>query len=470
MSERVVLFPIEGASRELDYRVLLATLVADENTTVILGQQDAIYRLSQVVAGGVYVGQNFITSEGGVHNNMTRHANLKQRGFSIVHLDEEGGVLAGRGPKDWSTSLLRRFDARKLAANDVMCVWGQHQYETYAALSPSCQLVVTGHPRFDVQKPQFRDYFGGRVSAIKERVGGPFILVNTSFPRANHHQGVQTVFSRREHYFADDSAARLRAVGLWAVQSNGLTAFVQMVHEAAVRLKSYRFVVRHHPSESAEFYKSVFTGVDNVLPIHEDAVAPWILAADGVVFDSCTTGLEAWAFGAPTLAFRLPRPAEHDFGLPNAFGRLCTTGEEVIAAMAALPAAARDRYPVGDAQFRDLQALIDNIDDPGRSAFEAVSEVIRGRVLVAKAPRSGWRSDLRAWERRRALLIKAKGWARELTPARQRSYLAHRAKFLGLQSSGIDERLTAAKRVWKRDVSTEILSDDIVVIGGRHAQ
>lgn len=469
MSERVVLFPIEGASRELDYRVLLATLIADDDTTVILGQQDVIYRLSQVVSGGVYVGQNFITSEGGVHNNMTRHANLKRRGFSIVHLDEEGGVLAGRGPKDWSTSLLRRYDARKLAADDVMCVWGGLQRDTYAALSPSCRLVVTGHPRFDVQKPQFRDYFSGRVAAIKDRVGGPFILINTSFPRANHHQGVQTVFSGREHYFVDDPAARLRAVGLWAVQSRGLTAFVQMVHEAAVQLKSYRFVVRHHPSESADFYKAVFTGVDNVLAIHEDAVAPWILAADGVVFDSCTTGLEAWAFGAPTLAFRLPRPVEHDFGLPNAFGRLCTTGEEVIAAMAALSSTPRARHEVGEAQLRDLRSLIDNIDDGGRSAFDAVSDVIRGRVSSATAPRASWRADLRSWERRRALLAKAKGWARELTPARQRSYLSHRAKFQGFHATGIAERLAAARRVWKRDVKAEILSDDVVVIGGRYS-
>jgi hypothetical protein len=67
-----------------------------------------------------------------------------------MHLDEEGGVMAG-GEDHWREWLRSRLDVNVLAPDDHVCTWGSWQQDFYQSQNPDCKsnIEITGHPRFD---------------------------------------------------------------------------------------------------------------------------------------------------------------------------------------------------------------------------------------------------------------------------------------------------------------------------------
>ena len=461
--KKVALFPIETANREVDYRAWLAARVAIEGVDVVVGQQDVVYRSAGVVGGGVYLGQNIRTSEGGVTGNMVRHRNLKMHGFSVVHLDEEGGVLFGRGPDDWRRELLLRFDPTALADDDAMCVWGPFQQDVYRSTRPKCDVQATGHPRFDLCAPAFRAFYEPEVADCQRRFGR-FVLVNTSFARANHHQGLRQAFSRREHYFVDDPGARLRAVGIWSLQSHGLVDFVDLVHRLAAANSERNIVVRKHPSESAELYETVFAGVNNIHVVHEGPVASWIIASQATIFDSCTTGIEAWCLGGHPISYR-PHDSNLSVGLPALFGRRARSLDDVKRALSEVSSGGIIRPDLPSEALAEVQNLALNVGaEP--TAFAGVHDVVRRAVERAAPPRATWERSLEHHERARVAKQAARSMARRLFPERQRAFSAHRSKFQGIGASHFVEKVHRAAGLQGIRVSVQVLSDDLAIVRG----
>ncbi len=50
------------------------------------------------------------------------------------------------------------------------------------------KLVLTGNPRFDLLRPELRDYYAPEAARLKKRYG-PYLLVNTNFADSNHYMG-----------------------------------------------------------------------------------------------------------------------------------------------------------------------------------------------------------------------------------------------------------------------------------------
>jgi surface carbohydrate biosynthesis protein len=461
--KKVVLFPIETSNREVDYRAWLAAMLASDGLDVLMGQQDVVYRSAATVGGGIYLGQNIRTSEGGVSGNMVRYRRLKESRFSVVHLDEEGGVLLGRGPADWERELLHRFDARELAADDAMCVWGPFQEKVYRGVRPQCSVRATGHPRFDLCAAEFRPFFYDDVAEIRQRLG-PFVLVNTSFARANHHQGIRQVFSDREHYFPERLDARLRSIGFWALQSHGLVDFVDLVHRIAAEAPQRKIVVRRHPSESETLYETVFRGVQNVYVIHDGSVSPWILAADVVIFDSCTTGIEAWALGRNAISYR-PHSGHVSVALPALFGRECRSVEDVASALAEISRGDFIGPSLSEERLAEVRQVAMNLGT-APSAFAGVREVVAGVSVRAASPRPNWERALAIRERARVAKQNARGVARRLFSERQRAYEAHRSKFQGVSPARMVQKVERAARLQNTRVDVTVLSDDLIIVRG----
>lgn len=458
---KVALFPVETANREIDYRAWLAAKVAADGIDVVVGQQDVVYRSAGVVGGGVYLGQNIRTSEGGITGNMIRHRRLKEHGYSVVHLDEEGGVFFGRGPDDWKRELLLRFDPTALADDDAMCVWGPFQEELYRSTNPRCVVQATGHPRFDLCAPAFRAFHELDVADRRRRFGN-FVLVNTSFVRGNHHQGLKQTFSRREHYFVENVEARLRAVGIWAVQSRGLVDFVDLVHHLAAADTSRNIVVRKHPSESNDLYETVFAGVNNIHVVHEGPVAPWILASQATIFDSCTTGIETWCLGGNPISYR-PHDSRIAMALPALFGRNVRSVDEVNATLADIAAGANVRPVLAPERLAEVQSLAMNLGaEP--TGFAGVHDVLRRTVERAARPKPDWERSLERHERARTTKQAARGIARRFFSERQRAFAAHRSKFQGIEASRFVEKVQRAASLQGVRVSVRVLSDDLAIV------
>ncbi|MCI0579481.1 MAG: hypothetical protein L0331_25180 [Chloroflexi bacterium] len=63
--------------------------------------------------------------------------------------------------------------------------------------------------------------------------------------------------------------------------------------------------------------------------LHEGNVAPWLMAAEAVVHNSCTTGVEGYLLDRPVVAYRPVSSEQFDMYLPNALSYQVFAVEEL---------------------------------------------------------------------------------------------------------------------------------------------
>lgn len=334
MAKIDLLFPVETTSRELDFRLFLAAYCVAPDIRIFIGHWEAIYRLSQSIYNGIYVGKNiFIHLFPGGERQLDRYHAIKNNGFRLVHLDEEGGVMKGDKAR-WKSWLSAKLDPAALEPDDFVCTWGRWQRDYYRSLEPACapNICVTGHPRFDLYKPHLQSYFAADAKSLQERLGD-FVLINTNFAWANNRSGIARPFSAGWNFQTADVSRFVDHVEEWGNNSLILTHFVKLVARLSTERPDLQFVLRPHPSENIDFYRAIFNGVKNVHVLHEGSVGAWLLACRALVHDGCTTAIEAHFAGTPIITYKPVVDPRYDLLLPNLFGEKCFTAEDVLSAL-----------------------------------------------------------------------------------------------------------------------------------------
>jgi hypothetical protein len=144
------------------------------------------------------------------------------------------------------------------------------------------------------------------------------------------------------------------------------------------------FVIRPHPSENVNYYKSIFEASKNVHVVHEGSVGPWLLAGKALIHDGCTTAIESHFCDVPVINYKSERDERYDLMLPNLFGVRCTSEDEVLAALQNIlnaPQTSTQFSSVVQGSAADTQggvndvarSLIDNFE---HDAFEKLTNAI----------------------------------------------------------------------------------------------
>jgi surface carbohydrate biosynthesis protein len=179
---RNLLLSTEIINRDLDFQIVFAALTARTNDRIFIGRRDAISRVVSDTDSGLFVGKAFDPSFPNV--DMSFYQRMKDRRFTVVHLDDEGAVFVGE-EADWVRSLERRLDASRIAADDFVCVWGDWQGDVYRtrAMNPG-RVRTTGHPRFDfLRSSRLRDYYGPALADLRSKHGDSSCSTRTSRAR-----------------------------------------------------------------------------------------------------------------------------------------------------------------------------------------------------------------------------------------------------------------------------------------------
>lgn len=454
-----VLLPVETMSREFDARLLVAVAFASPDRRIFVGQHNALDTLVPKMRGGIYVGKNVWKTL--FPDCDQRHLRLlKAQGFSVLHLDEEGGFYTG-GEEGWRDMLDRRLDPRVLGDEDAVCTWGEWQANYYRGRSADAsgpKVVATGHPRFDLYHPRFRDFFAKDVDALNARFGR-YALVNTNMSLANSSYGRYFALERAARESADDPGWRCSLVGAWSAQVRALAAFVRLVHRLDEAVDDgLRIVVRPHPAEDHCFYEKAFDGLTSVVVVREGSVAPWILGSEVVVHDGCTTAIEATLAGKPVVLFREDPLGPHDQQVLGRVGRLCSTVEEAVEAIAG--AARGENLDAPDVPT--AKALLSNLERP---SLEPLLEVMgRAETLTKGARMSPVPESIRPQEVFRTAKVAAKSVLRPLFRERHRRFMADRARFPGFERRKVEERIARLETLLERRVRVRMLSSSVFVV------
>ena len=432
--------PVETAARELDAKLLLSLFAADHGVSVVLGNRALLSNRIHRFEPGVFLTHNFDRGR----RRILRI--VRDLGHTVVGWDEEG--LVWISPDVYRR---RRVHPDTVRLVDTIFAWGD---EHAAALAPTTgsagvAVMASGNPRADLLRPALRALYTEREAALREEFG-PFILINSNFGWLNYALG-RGGPSPRE----DDLPERARRSGhpeaFLRFRLQIFRAFVDVLPKLAARHPDRNIVIRPHPSEDPSAWEQAAQGLPNVSVRYTDELVPWLLAADAMVHNGCTTAVEAALLGRVPVMYAPLDGGEFESPQPRAISVLVRTEEELLhrvgePASAAEAAATRGR----------VAGMVANAD----GVFAA--EIIAGEIASRADDLSPGRPILGQFRARLRSLEKSFSRFARTSPSNP-DYIAR--KFPPTPASSIADRLGSLASLLERPAPrVRELSDRIYLI------
>ena len=256
---------------------------------------------------------------------------LRARNFGhrIVAINEEVMALA------MPSFIAKTTTSEVLALVDSLCAQGLNERDTYRHYFPEVptRISMTGNPRADLLTATHRHcYFEDRDRIRGEH--GSFILVNTNFGYINTEFGLPEDFLSHCARVGMFNPSVKRDIELFKArfqfERENMMAFNDLLPILRERYPDRKVIVRPHPSENHDRWRSLVSKVDGV-EVHGDGPAiPWIIASDLLIHNACTTGVEALLLEHPAIAYCSFSNMFEDVFLANRVNTRGTSVEDLL--------------------------------------------------------------------------------------------------------------------------------------------
>ncbi|MGH6893243.1 MAG: surface carbohydrate biosynthesis protein [Dongiaceae bacterium] len=291
---KIIYFPMEIASRELDSRLLLAAVAAARGFEIVLGQKWLIEHNIERMTPGIYCSKTLTVRDA----RMLKRA--REAGYAVVAVDEEmPGLIVQNGNFWWVSP-----DAVK--ETDAIFLSGGHNAEAFAEVfgRSGRQIQQACNPRWDLMRPKLRSIYDEEVAEIKRRFG-EFILVNSNLGFTNSEKGdademIRNLLRMGKIDLNDPRQAKHLEEGQ-AMEAANRVALLELLPRLGRQFPNLKIVLRPHPSERMESWREWAGGIPNLAIIREGPAIPWILASRLLIHTNCTTGVEAIALDKPSI-------------------------------------------------------------------------------------------------------------------------------------------------------------------------
>jgi surface carbohydrate biosynthesis protein len=315
---RSLYLPVTSQPRELDSKILLALVAAERGMRGFIGYKTSFVAMGKKLNPGVIL----------VHNARQRAKSIRlftESGHRVIVLDEEALV------RQSDEIFLKKHSPGDFDDIEHLLCWGRDDLNLWRGsnLGLRCGISVVGNPRFDLLRPEVREYHAAQVASLRRSLG-EYVLLNTNFPTVNNITP-QGAGLRLAGWAKDDLGRQLEASFL-ANKRKMFEATLALVRPLAEAIAPTLLVIRPHPNEDHAPWMAAAENTANVRVVFEGSVIPWLLGARVLVHNNCTTAVEAAAAGTPVLNFR-PWQSEFDNDLSHAFGVNCVGATELAAAI-----------------------------------------------------------------------------------------------------------------------------------------
>ena len=314
---------VEISSRELDSKLLLATLAASRGHRVIVSDLAGI---EKGVKNGVLAPGIFHTKSLSAHKvKISRHKRMIDKGFMVTSLDEEGSL----NDYGYEGDAKIRFSNQTIEQSAAVFGWGTDDVDTLKKIYPkhSHKIYKTGSPRADLWKPLFSDYWSV-PSAVPKK---PFLLIscNTGYANNINSFGKLIKFENEMGRYQSNPKHLEMTMGRYAEDFNKMLAYIKAVKYLSAHNNGYDIVLRPHPAEDIEAWKIILNGIPNVHVIRDGPIEAWVKNAFAVMHNSCTTALEATISKKPVVTYVLPGQ-KYSPQLANELGYRVKSVEELL--------------------------------------------------------------------------------------------------------------------------------------------
>lgn len=324
IKQPTIILSLETKVRELPGKLLLASFLAEKGFRVLIANRRSLDLVRKYKAF-VFVERNSFALREGFFRQ------LKAFGVKIVCIDEEGVV--------WLTPEMykKRIHGKTNTYVDLYCTWGPTQTRAINEVNSSLRVAETGNPRVDLLRQELLSIYKDKANQLRQLYGG-YILFVSNLASANNYYSKDFGDSTIEYVLAERKRQGLvetETEARWYVGylKNRVELFgriVELLKLLSTTFPDKKVIIRPHPSENHETWVDLMRGFDNVSVVFEGELTPWILAAEAVFHNSCTTGLEAAIIGKKAIAYVPLVQEQYESSLPNDLGEIARTDQEVI--------------------------------------------------------------------------------------------------------------------------------------------
>jgi surface carbohydrate biosynthesis protein len=329
-----LIVPVESQVREFDAKLLWSCCAAERGYRVVIGSRAYVHFAIADLPRGLYAAKSMRS----MSDLMFRL--IRDVGHDIIGWEEEALV---HPPPEIFYPL--RLSPGTMPFVSHLFAWGEENRDLiqgYAHYPQGLPVHVTGNPRGDMLRPELRAYFDEDVRRLREDYGD-FVLINTNFTDVNPFLPSLGLFKPapkpgqpRKPGQAGKGMPRAFAEGLEVHKQAILDDFIAMIPALADAFPDLAVVVRPHPSEDHAVYQALAERNPRIKVAHEGNVLPWLLASRALVHNGCTTAIESYVMGVPSLAYLATwnEAYDRDFqGLPNELSVACADQEALNSAL-----------------------------------------------------------------------------------------------------------------------------------------
>jgi len=330
-----VIQSIDSPRRELDWRLMMAAQLYKMGISSVIGSKTQIELVNVISTDCVYFGRlNGVTGRSVSDQSFMKIAELNRTKIFFLH--DEGGFYFSNEYEH----AVRKIYPQTLFSHDCfkrVYFWGEKQRQVFSNSEHRAKFKITGNPRFDLLRSEYRHYEREKISDLKSKYG-KYTLVCTRFGAVNRVPDEPGTLSKRSFdirveggalSYTDRSGVLDTMFSAWSKIGHEFADFVLGIAKLSLKFPNTNFIVRPHPAERQSFYDEAFSHFPNVIVTKEGDAREWILGAFAMIHSECTTGFEAQIAGVPVINFR---PVESDYKVAcvSEIGFQCKTVEELI--------------------------------------------------------------------------------------------------------------------------------------------
>jgi len=292
---------VEVALRELDAKLLLALEAANRGYNVLLGSSRNIDKIYNTLPKGV-----LFLKDCAIYNK-NKFQKMKKYGHKIAILDEEAFI-----PLDLESFISYRVKGDVLKEIELYFCWGENHKKIIEPIineiNPKLILSITGHPRMDLLKKDFR----------KIQTNSKLILINTMFGSYNSKFGKNKYIEDLKRLGVITNKKKEEyLLGLMSYEEKLFNEYIRLIKKLSTTFKNYHFMIRPHPTENVQTWKKIFNNYYNIEVRQENTVNYWIEKSLFVIHTNCTTGIETFLMDKTPITFMPIKNKNYEIKLPN---------------------------------------------------------------------------------------------------------------------------------------------------------
>lgn len=286
-----VIISVHKTVRELESKLLLSSFLIEKDFNVIIGRAGYLRDNFSFLPRGIYFDLRFSKTRKDVFKKAVKYGN------KIVTIDEES-VSA----PNLKSFYLNHIDNETLNLTERIFCWGKvHSKIIKSILSSNNKkkIIESGHPRFDILRPEFDDFFLKKSTRLKNKFGD-FILINSRAGGGVMRNEVEKEYKINvsRSIISDSENEKNKFFNAFRYRKRKHEKLVELIEALALKFPQKKIIIRPHFTESIKDWNSSLSNVlvnnSNIRVIKSGSVNSWIKASKLMIHTGCTTGTESF--------------------------------------------------------------------------------------------------------------------------------------------------------------------------------